>query len=166
VFCQEVEKEDLDFGLRKLDTNPLFFEDIDNSKFDMISEIKEDESPERSYLESYTKKEEINFDCDYSSINLDISRNTIFWTENTKILNDFEKDDNFIIKSERNANENSFFLLKFLINYFFFEEDHKKKNLILNLEEINDVDEGSTPMTTQSSLKRISFFQVIYFIHA
>ena len=72
-----------------------------DSQFDLISEIREEELVDRSYLESYTKKEDINFECDYSSINLDVSRNTI-WAENTRILNDFEKDDNYFpVNSDR-----------------------------------------------------------------
>lgn len=75
-------------------TKNSFFGDVNNSKFDLISEIQEDE------FDSATKKEDINFECDYSSINLDISRNSVFWAENTKILNEIERED-FVIKSER-----------------------------------------------------------------
>ena len=75
-------------------TKNSFFCDVNNSKFDLISEIQEDE------FDSATKKEDLNFECDYSSINLDISRNSVFWAENTKILNEIERED-FVIKSER-----------------------------------------------------------------
>lgn len=124
VFCQEIENEDLDFPVT---SKP--FEDEEFSKIDINSEIREDEEFENSYLESYTKKEEINFDCDFSSINLDISRNTQFCTDNTKILNDFEKDDNIlIINSARNGNEMSIIF-----------DSLKKQNIILHFGKISKI---------------------------
>jgi len=103
VFCQAVEREELDFCKKPMPNQNSFFGDVNNSKFDLISEIHEDEFLDNG-LDSCTKREEINFDCDYSSINLDISRNTVFWTENTKILNEFEPED-FVLKEDYSYKE-------------------------------------------------------------
>ena len=89
-----MEREELDFCQQPMPSKNSFFGDVNNSKFDLISEIQEDE------FDSATKKEEINFDCDYSSINLDISRNSVFWAENTKILNEIERED-YVVKTDR-----------------------------------------------------------------